>query len=402
MSAPDVQTLKARLQTIRAETRSWLALRAEEGELLGKAVRMFGPARSEQIRLPDTTHPVTSRELALMLTPLGYPKLAEVKGVMRGEARGGAYPVFFDSWKNLDATHELWVGQTGYGKTYALNCYLTREFAENGVPFDLLEPMGHGKLLADVFGLEWFSLSSKRTASSQATVLNPQDVMFSELEDQITHVIHLYETVLGRPLSGGQDENIQRGLLGNALEIAYSGFADLNEVTPDLAPRTDLIVDILTGLGEEGSRLRGMAERLAEEIGAMCTGSGVYARFLNGETTIDLSRRGRTWIPPRIFSFHELPPDPIIQGIAYVQVLSAIRRDSLFDRQPRIIAVDEVYRLMKHPALMDFMVEAVKTFRTRRKKVISIDQNMVLFTEGKPRFLLENSPSGSYSTRRAG
>ena len=50
------------------------------------------------IRLPDTTHPVTSRELALMLTPLGYPKLAEVKGVMRGEARGGAYPVFFDSW----------------------------------------------------------------------------------------------------------------------------------------------------------------------------------------------------------------------------------------------------------------------------------------------------------------
>ncbi len=278
------------------------------------------------------------------------------------------------------------MGQTGYGKTFALNCYLTREYAENGIPFDLLEPMGHGQHLAKVFGLEWFSLSSKNT------VLNPQDVMFAEREDQITHVIRLYETVLGRLLTGGQDQNIQRGLLGNALEVAYSGFPDLQAITPDVAPKTDLVVDILSGLGDPGSRLRMLAEHLAEEIGAMCTGNGVYARFLNGETTIDLSRQGRKWIPPRVFSFHELPPDPILQGLVNVQVLSAIRRDSLVDEQPRIIAIDEVYRLMQHPALMDFMVEAVKTFRTRRKKVISIDQNMMLFTQGKPRFLLENSP----------
>jgi type IV secretory pathway VirB4 component len=55
-------------------------------------------------------------------------------------------------------------------------------------------------------------------------------------------------------------------------------------------------------------------------------------------------------------------------------VLSAIRRDSLIDEQPRIIAVDEVYRLMRHPSLLDFLIEAAKTFRTRRKKLICIDQ----------------------------
>jgi hypothetical protein len=227
--------------------------------------------------------------------------------------------------------------------------------------------------------------------------------MFAEREDQVTHVIRLYETVLGRQLTGGQDQNIQRGLLGNALEIAYKGFPDLQVVTPDIAPRTDLVVDVLSSLGDPGSRIRHLAAGLAEEIGAMCTGSGVYARFLNGETTIDLSRQGRKWIPPRVFSFHELPPDPILQGVAYVQVLAAIRRDSLIDEQPSIIAIDEVYRLMRHPALMDFMIEAVKTFRARRKKIISIDQNMMLFTQDeKARFILENSPIRVIFSQKSG
>ncbi len=95
VSAPDTHTLKQRIQTIRAETRSWFALRQEEGELLSKAVHMFAPYRTDEIKLPNTRHPVTSRELALMLTPLGYPKLAEVRGIMRGEARGGRLPGLF-------------------------------------------------------------------------------------------------------------------------------------------------------------------------------------------------------------------------------------------------------------------------------------------------------------------
>ena len=45
------------------------------------------------------------------------------------------------------------------------------------------------------------------------------------------------------------------------------------------------------------------------------------------------------------------------------------------DEQPRIIAVDEVYRLMRHPSLLDFLIEAAKTFRTRRKKVLMVDQS---------------------------
>jgi len=84
------------------------------------------------------------------------------------------------------------------------------------------------------------------------------------------------------------------------------------------------------------------------------------------------------------------------------QVLTAIRRDSLVDDTPRVIAVDEVYRLMMHPSLLDFLVEAVKTFRTRRKKVIAIDQNMTVFLSGKARLLFENSPIRVIFNQRTG
>jgi len=48
--------------------------------------------------------------------------------------------------------------------------------------------------------------------------------------------------------------------------------------------------------------------------------------------------------------------------------------------------------LMRYDALLDFLIEAAKTFRTRRKKLICIDQNMMYFATGKARYILENSP----------
>ena len=395
VAADDLETLKERVAAVVNETRAWFSLRQEVGELLSRAVGFFTARRTKDIRLPTTTWPVTSRELALMLAPLGYRKLSTTDGVLRGEAVGGAYPVFHNSWRDRRATHEVWVGQSGYGKTFALNCYLTREYAENGIAFDFLEPMGHGRHIAEAFGLPWYVLSAK------ATRLNPHDVMFPTLLEQVSHTTRLYETVLGRQLSGGQRENLERGLLGEALETLYRGFPDLSRVSPDLAPTCETVCDVLAGLGDKPA-IQAIARDLADEIAGLCTGSGPWSAFLNGMTNIDLTRGGRDWISPRVFSFHELEGDPILQALAYTQVLSAIRRDSLIDEQPRIIAVDEVYRLMRHPSLLDFLVEAAKTFRTRRKKAVMIDQQMSVFLEGKSRLIFENCPIRVIFSQRQG
>src|SRR5262249_35389850 len=162
----------------------------------------------------------------------------------------------------------------------------------------------------------------------------------------------------------------------------YQGFGnDLSKVTPDLAPRTDFVVDILSRLGDGNNpKLQHIARDLADEIAAMCVGeTAPYASFLNGETNIELSRGCRESIPWRVFSFCEMSNDPVLLAIAYTQILSAIMRDSMFDDTPRIIAVDEVYRMMMPPSLLDFLILAVKTLRTKRKKVIVIDQDMAGF-----------------------
>ncbi|MBK8139270.1 MAG: hypothetical protein IPK52_26205 [Chloroflexi bacterium] len=367
VAADTLKVLRERVQTVVNETRAWFSLRQEAGELLARSVGFFTARPTKAINAPATTWPVTSRELAVMLSPLGYRKLSATDGVLRGEAVGAAYPVFHNSWRDKRATHEVWVGVSGFGKTFALNCYLTREYAENGIPFDLLEPMGHGRHIADAFGLPWTVMSAK------ATRLNPQDVMFPTLIEQVSHVTRIYETVLGRVLSGAQRENLERGLLGEALETLYRGFNDLNRVMPDLAPTCDAVCDVLSDLGDKEST-KAIAKDLADEIAGLCTSNGPWAGFLNGATNVDLSRAGRHSIGPRVFSFHDLESDPILQALAYTQVLSAIRRDSLLDEQPRVIAVDEVYRLMRHPSLLDFLIEAAKTFRTRRKKLICVDQ----------------------------
>lgn len=55
--------------------------------------------------------------------------------------------------------------------TFYCNCYLSREYT-NGIPFDLLESMGHGRHIARAFRLTWYVLSAKNTT------MNPNDVMY--------------------------------------------------------------------------------------------------------------------------------------------------------------------------------------------------------------------------------
>ena len=70
---------------------------------------------------------------------------------------------------------------------------------------------------------------------------------------------------------------------------------------------------------------------------------------------------------------------------------------------PRVIAVDEVYRMMRHPALLKFLINAVKTLRTRRKKVIVIDQQMRVFVQDpQARLLFENCPIRVIFAQRGG
>ena len=85
VAADDLDTLKERVAAVVNETRAWFSLRQEMGELLSRSVGFFSAKRTKEVNLPETTWPVTSRELALMLAPLGYRKLSTTDGVLRGD-----------------------------------------------------------------------------------------------------------------------------------------------------------------------------------------------------------------------------------------------------------------------------------------------------------------------------
>jgi hypothetical protein len=382
LAARDMDSLKERRDEVINRLKPFVGMRHEVGLDQRNAAKFFSMTPTKQIGI-QSTWPMTSDQAALTLGFLGIRKLENQIGILRGEAVGGGYPFLHDSWRDKRATHELWVGLTGTGKTFGLNIYLAREYAHNGIAFDLLEPMGHGQLLAGAFGLEPYVLSA------QSTCLNPQDPMYPRVGEQISHVIRIYETVLQRPLGGDQRGNLERSLLGQALEYFYRKAGDLDEMTPKTTPLTEDVCSHLETLGDK-EHIKAIAKDLADEIGGLCTGNGPWSHFLNGVTSVDFSLRGST--KPRIFSYHQLEEDPIMVALAYTQTIAALMRDAMKNDTPRILAVDEVWRMMRHPSLLKFLITAVKTLRTRRKKVIVIDQQMSIFLDGEARLIFENCP----------
>jgi hypothetical protein len=395
IAANDPVTLKERVEEVRKRMKPFVGLRVEVGGDQVKGARTFSTEPTARLDARPATWPMTSPTLALALGFLGIRKLEPRPGIIRGMSAGG-WPYIYDDWETSQgkkAVHECWVGTTGSGKTFALNCYLARSLAHYGIPFDLLEPMGHGRLLASAFNIQAHSLSARRTS------LNPHDPVYPRLGEQIAHVIRLYETFLQRPLGGDPTGNLQSSLLSQALYKHYQG-RDLTRMTPAEAPLIEEVAGTLAALGDT-PRVREIAREFAEEIAGLATGSGPYGHFLNGHTNVDFSIAGEE--QPRIFTFHEMEEDEVLIAIAYTQVLAALMRTALSNDQPRVIAVDEVYRMMRHPSLLKFLINAVKTLRTRRKKVIVIDQQMRVFvSDPQARLLFENCPIRVIFAQRGG
>ncbi|MEO1167048.1 MAG: hypothetical protein AAFV98_24925, partial [Chloroflexota bacterium] len=230
VAAPDREHLKRACDDIVSRTKPFFKLRHDVGMQQAKTAAFFSDEATKRIGNDDSTWQMTSREAALMFGPVGFRKLSSLEGTMRGQAADGAYPFFFNSWptgKKI-ATHEIIVGLTGAGKTFSTNCFLARQYLEQGIPFDLLEPMGHGDIVARALGAPLF------IPSPRSTNLNPLDIMYPDVTEQITHVLRIIETMLGRQFSGSQEGNHQKALIGQALVKldGIDGGVDLFSIAP--------------------------------------------------------------------------------------------------------------------------------------------------------------------------
>lgn len=145
IAANDPAMLKDRVEEVRKRMKAFMGIRIEVGADQVKGARYFSSEPTSRIDAHPTTWPMTSPALALTIGFLGMRKLEPRPGIVRGVSAGGGWPYIYDDWETSlgkKAVHECWVGTTGMGKTFALNCYLSRTLAHYGIPFDLLEADG--------------------------------------------------------------------------------------------------------------------------------------------------------------------------------------------------------------------------------------------------------------------
>jgi len=270
-------------------------------------------------------------------------------GMLRGiDVLSGA-PYFQDELKA-----ELWLGESGTGKTFYSHLLLSDLYVAGNIQFDLIESFGSGQALADRLNVPYIDL---RTA-----VLNPLDVMFtSDIIRQIKHVQRLYETLLGHRLPVNE-----RLVLHIALYDVYDDQPiDWRQLTVEQSPRRKDLLRVLDRQGVAGQSLAAELRLLPEDA----------------PTSVDLLA-GATG--SRIWGVGTQP-------FVYMQVLAAVRRglDSASER--RMLLMDDISGLLQMPAALEFLVESVRRVGRQGHGLVCIEQACAPFSSHPARFILDQA-----------
>ena len=241
IKAPTLAELRRLSQTAQTLLGPRLPFRVERGrqaELLG----YFGPRPAAQLAAAAPQRTILSRGLAVM-TPFGKRTRTSADGILLGLEAGG-YPIFHQGWhapgqQDKRAHHRIICGETGYGKTVAVQTWALQEALLNDAQVVLLEPQGHGRRLIAAVGEE----GRYHAISFAHTRLNILDVVEETLPDQITHVEQLLHALLNstaaaRGAAGAPARaltTLERGALHQALREVYGDC--WQALTPATTPR---------------------------------------------------------------------------------------------------------------------------------------------------------------------
>jgi hypothetical protein len=393
IKAPTLAELRRLSQTAQTLLGPRLPFRVERGrqaELLG----YFGPRPAAQLAAAAPQRTILSRGLAVM-TPFGKRTRTSADGILLGLEAGG-YPIFHQGWhapgqQDKRAHHRIICGETGYGKTVAVQTWALQEALLNDAQVVLLEPQGHGRRLIAAVGEE----GRYHAISFAHTRLNILDVVEETLPDQITHVEQLLHALLNSTAAarGGAGAparaltTLERGALHQALREVYGDC--WQTLTPATTPR-------LRGLC---ARLRQIEHGalLGAEIAALFV-EGTYAAVFDRPTNLDLS------LEARVVAFDVRDVQESFRTLLYGVTLAAVRRRTR--RKPAdqklLFVIDEFAYLAQEPSLAGVVAHVVKTARTFRTAIWMVEQNPFTFdlnTAG--RYILENVQSQVYF-RQAG
>ncbi|MCP4515640.1 MAG: hypothetical protein GY824_10480, partial [Delftia sp.] len=352
-----VKELGERIAAIKTLMAPFLSLSAQrpQGNFLRSLFTTERRGPAEGLLAGRLRRNALSTGTAVALGLLGACRRADTEGLLWGLGNDGS-PVFWDGFgAKLDqANHGVFLGMTGSGKTIGVHTLLLREALLRGTQIIEMEPMGHGKLLAQAVG----DRASLNVLSFETMTINPLEIVHATSQDQHAHVMTQVALLLKRPL-----DNFERAAIEAACRDVYA------TLTPDSPPAVHpRLENLVLALRRED----GVGQTLGAEIEGLYV-DGSLGSVFNAPGNLDF----RLEKDVVVFDFHNIPQE--YQTLLYGLVLAALQRECLRRRRERrrIVFVDEFKRMSEEPMLARAIAMMFKTFRTAGVGVWVAEQNLL-------------------------
>jgi len=302
-----------------------------------------------------------------LLSPFGYEVPKNTEGPFVAINRATGSPLWLDKF-SLPAFNEVVLGRTGSGKTFmaGLRAYRERMF---GVQTVFVDPQGNFRKVTEAVGGRYNFL---RLGSG--TALNILDVVHDNQAAQVSHVVVLLESLLGRELSIAEKAVVDRALLN----LYHCRQVRIDRFRPEEMPRLEDLAEAL----------KGEAPSLVQDLERFVSGS--LKEVFNAHTTLslDLDRR----YPIVTFDLSDLEGE--FQPTFIFALLSSIERvirQRRGEQQPTNIVIDEFGILSEIPALAQAAGLLAKRVRAWKVGIQCLDQNWSTFDTPAGRRILENA-----------
>ncbi len=381
LEAPDATTLQERIEAIRLEARS---------QQLEVELASFRVGQAWQSALPGAhRRPLAERNLdtpSLVASLLHTSSdLYEASGHLYGRQRSSGAPIVLDRFAR-PSHNAIVLGQTGTGKTMFSGAEMSRCFLR-GIRVLGVDPLGDYRRLADQLGGTYLELGTPGVG------LNPFALTGASDPGAFSAKLAMLSRLVAAMVGGlSRDE---RPALDRALRASY----EVSRIGPDPATfdrQAPRLADLVARLGEQtdGASLAHRLERWA---------SGSLADVLGSEADVPLDRR------LLIIGLSSIG-DPEVRAVAQFAALSVLWDAVRRDLAPKLVVVDEAWKVMRQPAGAEFIEELARSARHYHAGLHLATQDIVEFfrsdfgesivKQSDLRVLLGQTPEGANALAR--
>ena len=334
LEAPDRAILQERLETLNLEARSLgIELETAAFRMADAWTSVLPGARSR----PIAERNLDSASLAASLLH-SASDLYEASGHLYGRARASGAPIVLDRFAH-ESHNAIVLGMTGKGKTMFTGAEMARCFMR-GIQVLAIDPIGDYRRLSDAVGGTYVELGTTGG-------INPFALTGAATEGAFAAKLAGLARLAGA-MAGGLARD-ERPALDRSLRATY----EMAGIGPDPAThdrRPPTLADLVAQLAEA----RG-GQPLAHRLERWATGS--LAPIFTAEAALPLDRR---LLDRRALGRSAIRRSATSPSWSSLSVLwDAIRRD----REPKLVVVDEAWKVMRQSSGAEFVEELARSAR---------------------------------------